>query len=419
MHAIERDDVIVNRGGSPIEETQMNVSLAANLGDAEAYITSVAFPAASSSAAAAAAAAPADSGIWALTASEDDACRLYNLDEPQQLPQRNASSPSLTSSFLRATYRLPAMGVHKCVFAQGNAHALIAPRARADHQIYALALETGQLLASYSAAPAPQPRDPTPEAALSWFTSLVVHPTARGVFAACGENSSACFFNAGVAAPVARLATASVGRPVVEFSPDGSRVAVGDKDSVLVYDWRNMSAGPLATFRVRDVVHAARWLSDVGSVSGLHFHPARRDHLLLTTSRFVVRTLDIASGAAVCSFGASGVAASHLPNERPAALAGKRAMPTAARFSPDGSMVAVGTCMARVAVFDATATAAAADGNGASSDAAAGAGAAQPNLSHVLYGSHTAAVSVTEWCPSVPVLMSACRVASVWRFGMA
>ncbi len=52
-------------------------------------------------------------------------------------------------------------------------------------------------------------------------------------------------------------------------------------------------------------------------------------------------------------FGASGAAASHLPNERPIALASKRPMPTAARFSPDGSMVSVGTCMGRIAVFDA------------------------------------------------------------------
>lgn len=36
-------------------------------------------------------------------------------------------------------------------------------------------------------------------------------------------------------------------------------------------------------------------------------------------------------------------------------------------------------------------------------------------LTHVLFGKHNGAVSVTEWCPYVPALVSTCRTMNVWR----
>jgi WD40 repeat protein len=399
----------------------MDVRFVGSFSGAESFITSLNF-------------APhvgATDELLALAAAEDDHLRLYDLDFPQLQNDSNNSSPP---SFLVADYDLPATGCDQAVFTQGNTHCLVAPRLRRDHQIYCLNLETAAIVASYHCPAQPNYQDPLetrgfPQAdAQPWFGSLVVHPTAPGVFAAQGDGAIVNFFSASVAVPVARIGAACKGRAVIAFAPrSGNYFAVGDAETIGVYDWRRLGAAssgsgsaaavPAAILHapVKSVVRAARWLQDVGHVSGLDFHPADEQQLLVTTSRSVVRTLDAATGAPLHSFGASGAAASHLPNERPQALANKRSLTAAAKFSPDGAYVAVGSLLRRVCIFETpTAEATASDAAANTSDASSS--GAPAVLSHVLHGQHCASVSTVSWCPRVPVLVSTCKNGNMWRF---
>lgn len=462
----------------------MDVRLLASLNEAESFVTSLAFPPAHFSRGNSLISS-GGSGIFALAASEDDHLRLYDLDFPIPINNSNNNNSGnsalsmMAPSFLAADYHLSATGCDKVAFTQGNTHCLIAPRLRRDHQIYCMNLETGSVIASYICNVHQNYQDPQvpPQSSsgnnnnnnnnlslhLPWFGSLVVHPKAPGVFATQGEGSVVNFFSASVSAPVARLSTPSRGRATIAFSPiSGNYFAVGDAEAIAVYDWRrlgvncstsnnnnntssnhnssshNASNNPMVQQinlkQGRAAMHAARWLQDVGSVSGLDFHPVH-DHqqLLVTTSRYIVRTLDVQQGEAIHSYGASGAAASHLPNERPQALANKRCIATAAKFSPDGRYVAVGSCLRRVCVFETPSDTATADQqqhhfdqNSSSSssmdqDVAATTSSDKAPvvpavLSHVLHGQHGAAVSCAEWCPNVPVLVSTCKTGNVWRF---
>jgi hypothetical protein len=434
------------------KKKMMNIRLAATLEEAESYITSVSFaprPLTASSNAA------GQTNLWTVTTSEDDTVRLYDLNATYSLTNQQQSSASNNNNnvnnivdqplqLFKSSYSFPEIGTHKCIFTQGNSHCLLAPRNRSDFQIYAFDLESGQIIASYQIVATPPAATSASSTSLTqatspWFSSLVVHPTAPGVFATSGENSPVYFCHASVSSPIARLSSINFGRSVVEFSPNGNNFAVGDRDNVSVYDWRKLgqdqNAGPVSQFKIRDILHASRWLTDVGSVSGLHFHPnssstsENGNKLLISTSRYVVRTIDYTSGATLQTFGASGAAASHLPNERPSYFAHKRSVPTAARFSPiDGRYVSCGTCMGRVTIFDAktgennenTSTSSSKNDD---DDSAAESNNSKNNnnssepatLTHVLFGKHNGAVSVTEWCPYVPALVSTCRTMNLWR----
>jgi WD40 repeat protein len=140
----------------------------------------------------------------------------------------------------------------------------------------------------------------------------------------------------------------------------------------------------------------------MGSVTGLHWRPTAaagtegangKRELLVTTSRYVVRTIDSDTGAVLVAHGTTGAGAGYLPNDRPPAFARKRQLPPCARYSPDGTAVAMGSFLHRTIIFD----------------------AASGDLVHLLKGRHASMVGCVEWNPTHPVLTAACRTVNVWH----
>jgi WD40 repeat protein len=282
-------------------------------------------------------------GTVLAAAGEDDHVRLY----------RSSHELQAARGALAATLALPQVGCYAAQFASGGAahgELLVAPRNPAVYDVFSVDAERGEFVAAYHADQRGAAAGVDGEDSAAPMTGLSVGAPGQRVFAAAKDNSHCCFFQEGQAAPVAMLHRKARGHAVTAFSHDGSAFAFSDALGVHVYDWRQLGRGPLDVHRP-----AALDPSAAAYTCGVQFHPADAARVLVTSSRYRVVELTTGAGAAARRefAGDDGSTARVLLDSfAMKSFNHKRSTTCAARYSPGGRSVAVGTMFANVLVFD-------------------------------------------------------------------
>ncbi|PWV06058.1 hypothetical protein C3747_120g122 [Trypanosoma cruzi] len=222
-------------------------------------------------------------GQYFISSHADDALRLIDV-----LTMRH-----------NETIQLEAFGVHCARFTQSSDVVCVAPRYSSDGHLYLLSLTSAQLFAAmaFVSDDVPELRAvsntpvystisqcPQSDVIASVFSTqgrlLLFHPLISGAIAASGER------------------TVMGNRATVSFSPDGTKLVVGDDCRVRVFDYRKMFSSPLASLDNKAI------FTESGAASRCKGAEVAADgsHLLLTSfgGEAVVYALQL--GLVSCSY---------------------------------------------------------------------------------------------------------------------
>ncbi|RNF27532.1 COMPASS component SWD2 [Trypanosoma conorhini] len=222
-------------------------------------------------------------GRYFISSHADDALRLIDV-----LSMRH-----------NETIQLEAFGVHCARFTQSSDVVCVAPRYSSDGHLYLLSLTSAQLfsamafvsddvseLRAVSNTPVYSTISQSPQSDViaSVFSTqgrlLLFHPLISGAIAASGER------------------TVLGSRAAVSFSPDGTKLVVGDDHRVHVFDYRKMFSAPLVSLENKTIFTES---SAASRCKGAEVN-ADGSHLLLTSSGGEAVVYSLKQGRVACSY---------------------------------------------------------------------------------------------------------------------
>lgn len=325
------------------------VRLQAIVDNGEALVTSMAFT---------------PCGSVLMTAAEDDKMRMIRISADHECGQ------------VMATVAFPGQGCALITSVSEGTAVAVAPRHEDDPHILLVDLGTAE---TTEALYFPHRQGP--------FCSLV-HSRVRNVMCAtCAESPVQWWsLNVSCSMPVASTTLALRGTGVVAISDDGNRVAVADGTRIVrLYDWRSMARGPVSEVQLR----LTRELDERSAPCSLQFSPTNANELLVNMSDG--RAILLRGDTVHCELRNAAHAAAGTSSNFSAPLL-SRPLPCWASISPHGSLVAQGTSMARVGLYNSVTGA----------------------PTHLLRGKHLGHVMCTAWSPRHELFASSCRLVHLW-----